>query len=85
MTVRAATSADLGAVADIYGHYVRSGVATFEVDPPTRDELSSRLGGVTAVGLPYLVAEIDGQVAGYAYCAPWKTRPAYRFTVEDSV
>ncbi|MBI5337674.1 MAG: N-acetyltransferase family protein [Mycolicibacterium rufum] len=85
VTVRPATTADLGAVADIYAHYVRSGVATFEVDPPTRDELSSRLGGVTAVGLPYLVAEIDGQVAGYAYCAPWKTRPAYRFTAEDSV
>ncbi|KRE34602.1 acetyltransferase [Mycobacterium sp. Soil538] len=83
--MRAATSADIGAVADIYGHYVRSGVATFEVDPPTCEELASRFGTVTAGGLPYLVAEIDGHVAGYAYCAPWKTRPAYRFTVEDSV
>ncbi len=85
MTVRPATSDDLGAVADIYAHYVRSGVATFEVEPPTPDELSSRFGAVGSAGLPYVVAEIDGRVAGYAYRAPWKTRPAYRFTVEDSV
>ncbi|PQD97460.1 GNAT family N-acetyltransferase [Mycobacterium sp. EPG1] len=85
VTVRAATPDDADAICAIYAHYVRSGVATFEVEPPARDEILRRMDAVTAAGLPYLVATLDGPVAGYAYCAPWKTRPAYRFTVEDSV
>ena len=85
VTVRAATPDDADAICAIYAHYVTAGVATFEVEPPTRDEILRRIDAVTAAGLPYLVATLDGAVAGYAYCAPWKTRPAYRFTVEDSV
>lgn len=85
VTVRPATAADIDAVRDIYAHYVRTSVATFEVEPPSREELSARLGAARSAGLPYLVAAVDGRITGYAYCAPWKTRPAYRYTVEDSV
>ena len=82
---RTAGTADLTTVAQIYAHYVTTSVATFEVDPPDAEEWHRRFTAVDAAGLPFLVAERDGAVAGYAYCAPWKTRPAYRATVEDSV
>lgn len=85
VTVRPAESEDVDAIGAIYAHYVRTGVATFELEPPGRDELLRRMAAVTDAGLPYLVAVADGRVAGYAYCAPWKSRRAYRFTVEDSV
>ncbi|WP_040542260.1 GNAT family N-acetyltransferase [Mycolicibacterium vaccae] len=85
MTVRPAEPEDVDAIGAIYAHHVRTGVATFELEPPGRDELLRRMAAVTDAGLPYLVAVADGQVAGYAYCAPWKSRRAYRFTVEDSV
>lgn len=85
MTVRPTGAGDLGAIAAIYAHYVRTGVATFEVEPPEHDEWARRFRSVTERGLPFLTATIDGEVAGYAYCAPWKSRPAYRHTVEDSV
>ena len=85
MALRAATEADVEAIGGIYAHYVESGVATFELEPPSLDELRGRMRDVHAAGLPYLVDVVDGAVAGYAYCTPWKARPAYRFTVEDSV
>jgi L-amino acid N-acyltransferase YncA len=64
---------------------VATPVATFELDPPDATEWRRRFAAITDAGLPFLVAERDGAIAGYAYCAPWKTRPAYRATVEDSV
>jgi L-amino acid N-acyltransferase YncA len=76
---------DLDAIGDIYAHHVRSGVATFELAPPDRAEWDRRLHTVVAGGLPFLTATVNGVVAGYAYCTPWKTRPAYRHTVEDSI
>lgn len=76
---------DLDSIAEIYAHHVRTGVATFELDAPDAAELRRRFDAVTAVGLPFLSAMLDGEVAGYAYCTPWKNRPAYRHTVEDSV
>jgi L-amino acid N-acyltransferase YncA len=79
MPTRSATPDDLTAVGEIYAHYVRTSVATFELEPPDDDEW------IVEDGLPFLVTERDGRVAGYAYCAPWKTRPAYAGTVEDSV
>lgn len=82
---RDATPADLPAVAEIYAHYVTGSVATFELQPPDGEEWRRRFGSVTTAGLPFLVAERAGRVAGYAYCAPWKARPAYRQTVEDSI
>ena len=85
MSVRTATAADLPAVAEIYAHYVAGSVATFELEAPDAAEWERRHLAVVDAGLPFLVTERDGVVAGYAYCAPWKTRPAYRATVEDSV
>jgi phosphinothricin acetyltransferase len=85
VTVRPAVESDLAAVAGIYAHHVRTGVATFELEPPDSAEWRRRLAAVRSAGLPFLVATVSGEVIGYAYCAPWKPRPAYRHTVEDSV
>jgi L-amino acid N-acyltransferase YncA len=75
----------MGAVTEIYAHHVLTGVATFEITPPDTAEMLGRLGAVTDRGLPFLTALLGDEVVGYAYCAPWKARPAYRHTVEDSV
>lgn len=83
--VRAGTAADLPAIAEIYAHYVLGSVATFEMQAPDAAEWRRRFDAITAAGLPFLVAEEDGRVAGYAYCSPWKPRPAYRQTVENSI
>jgi L-amino acid N-acyltransferase YncA len=83
--LRPALPGDLAAIAAIYGPEVRHGTATFELEPPGAVELGRRLAKVRAAGLPWLVAELDGRVGGYAYAAPYRDRPAYRFTVEDSV
>lgn len=85
IVIRPTSPDDLDAIDEIYAHYVRTGVATFELTPPDRSEWLLRLQAVAAHGLPFLTAILDGDVAGYACCAPWKTRPAYRHTVEDSV
>lgn len=85
MPIRPVTVDDLPAVAEIYAHYVDTSVATFELDPPDVDEWRRRHAAIVAARLPFLVCERDGAIEGYAYCAPWKTRPAYRATVEDSV
>jgi len=77
--------ADIDAVADIFAWYVRNTVTTFEETPRSEREwaeISVLLGGLV---LPFLVAEADGEIAGYAYAGPWRTKPAYRHTVEDSV
>ena len=84
-TVRPTVPDDLDAIADIYAHHVQTGVATFEVDPPDAREWRRRFHAVIDNRLPFVSAEIDGALAGYAYCVPWKSRPAYRHTVEDSV
>jgi phosphinothricin acetyltransferase len=84
-SIRAAVPDDLHAIGDIYAHHVLTGVATFETVPPDRQEWSRRLRDVTDAGLPFVTAEVDGVVAGYAYCSPWTSRPAYRHTVEDSI
>jgi L-amino acid N-acyltransferase YncA len=85
VAIRPTSPGDLDAVGEIYAHHVRTGVATFELTPPDRAELLQRLRTVIALGLPFLTATLDGEIAGYAYCTPWKTRPAYQHTVEDSV
>ena len=85
MTTRAATTADLPAIADIYAHYVINSVASFELEPPAADEWQARFAKVMAAGLPFLVVEREDKAAGYAYCLPWKARPAYQGTVEDSI
>jgi len=83
--IRAATPADAGALAAIYGHHVLHGSGTFEEVAPSAEEMAARLAAVTARGLPFLVAEAAGRVTGLAYAAPFRQRAAYRYTVEDSV
>ena len=85
VVVRDATEADMAAVREIYAHYVLHGLATFEEVPPSVAELLSRRAFVLGLGLPYLVAEMDGRVVGYSYATTYRPRPAYRYTVEDSV
>ena len=83
--VRDARDADLAAVQAIYAHHVLRGLATFEEVPPSVDELAGRRAAVLALGLPYLVAEAEGRVVGYCYATSYRPRPAYRYTIEDSV
>jgi L-amino acid N-acyltransferase YncA len=85
LLVRPCRADDLPAVAAIYAHHVLHGLASFEEVPPGEAELARRREEVLGHGLPWLVAELGGSVAGYAYAAPYRARPAYRFTVEDSV
>jgi L-amino acid N-acyltransferase YncA len=85
LAIRPAVVDDLHAIAEIYAHHVLTGVATFELTPPDQDEWRRRFDAVADRELPFATATLDGEVAGYGYCAPWKTRPAYRHTVEDSV
>ena len=83
--VRDASEADMAAVSGIYTHYVRHSLATFEETPPTLEELLTRWRASVERGLPYLVAEARGRTLGFAYAAEYRARPAYRFTIEDSV
>jgi L-amino acid N-acyltransferase YncA len=85
MIVRAATEADAAALAAIYGDAVLHGFGTFEEVPPGPAEMDARRRAVADRGLPYLVAEADGQVLGFAYAGPFRPRAAYRYTLEDSV
>ncbi len=83
--VRPSTERDLIPIAGIYSHYVLHSSATFEITPPTPDELAKRRSQILDLGLPHLVAEQSGTVIGYAYASEYRPRPAYRFTVEDSI
>jgi L-amino acid N-acyltransferase YncA len=83
--VRNSRDEDMPKVQAIYGFHVLHGLASFEEEPPSVDELNRRRADVLDRGLPYLVAEIGGVVVGYSYAAPYRSRPAYRFTVENSV
>ncbi len=84
-TIRPAVLADLTAVAAIYAHYVTETVVTFDQTPPTVADWRRRHDDLAVRGLPFLVAEVSGEVAGYAYAGPWRPKPAYRYTVEDSI
>jgi len=85
MLVRDARDADMAQVQAIYAHHVLHGTASFEEEPPPLAEMLRRRGEVLAKGLPYLVAEADGRVAGYSYATPYRARSAYRFSIENSV
>lgn len=85
-SVRPATDEDVGAIAAIYGHHVMTGTATFELVPPAAKEMARRHAEITAGGYPFMVVTDDAQtVVGYAYASAYRSRPAYRFTAEDSV
>lgn len=83
--IRRATLADIPAITAIYAHAVTSGTATFEIEPPDAPEMAHRFVALERGGFPYLVAELDSGVCGYAYAGPYRARVAYRYTVEDSV
>ena len=85
LLVRQATAADLSTVAEIFGWYATHSVATFEEAPRPVHQWRELHDLLTELGLPFLVADADGEVAGYAYAAPWRQKPAYRYTVEDSI
>ena len=83
--IRPTTEADLPAITAIYQQAVREGTATFELEPPDLAEMTRRYRTLVDGGYPYFVAMIDGRVAGYAYAGAYRPRPAYRFTVENSI
>ena len=84
-TIRDAAPADIPAIHAIYAHHVLHGLASFEEVPPTVEEMRARFEAVRSAGKPYLVAEVDGAVAGYGYASAYRARSAYRFTLENSV
>ena len=85
LEIRPAIAADLAFVTDIYAEAVSFGTATFELVPPDLAEMTRRFQALVDGGFPYFVAVLEGRVAGYAYAGPYRPRPAYRFTVENSV
>ena len=85
ISIRSAREQDLPAITSIYGHYVFNHTASFETEPPSLAEMTHRWLKMTEKGLPYVIAEAEGRVVGYAYASAYRPRPAYRFTVEDSV
>ncbi|MGQ0512002.1 MAG: GNAT family N-acetyltransferase [Betaproteobacteria bacterium] len=86
MNLRPAEAPDLPAIHAIYSHHVLHGMASFEEDPPSLEEMRRRHAEVTGGGLPYLVAqEAGGTILGYGYCSLYRTRSAYRYTLEDSI
>jgi L-amino acid N-acyltransferase YncA len=85
LEIRPATTTDLPFVTSIYEQAVHVGTATFELIPPDLAEMTRRFNALKDGGFPYLVATLDGVVTGYAYAGPYRPRPAYRFTVENSV
>jgi phosphinothricin acetyltransferase len=85
VSVRGASPKDISAITRIYADAVAHGTASFEIEPPDQAEMARRREKLRASGYPYLVAELAGTVAGYAYAGPYRDRPAYRWSVEDSV
>ena len=85
VALRSARPGDIAVLTAIYAHHVRHGLASFEIEPPDEEEMARRHDGICSLGFPYLVAEVAGIIAGYAYAGPYRTRPGYRYTVEDSV
>jgi L-amino acid N-acyltransferase YncA len=85
VAIRPAKTSDIPAITRIYAHAVEHGTASFELTPPDEAEIARRMSDLTGKGYPYLAGEIEGALAGYAYAGPYRARPAYRLTVEDSV
>jgi len=83
--IRPSSEADIAAITAIYAHHVLNGTGTFEITPPTVEDMANRRADVLSKGLPYLVIEDDQGIAGFAYCNWFKPRPAYRFSAEDSI
>ena len=83
--IRAAARSDIAAITEIYGYHVLHGTGSFEVEAPDKEEMDRRMVDIMGRGLPYFVAASNNVIIGYAYAALYRTRIAYRFTLEDSV
>ncbi len=83
--MRDAVLADFAAITEIYAHHVLNGTGTFALEPPSQAEMLANFQTVKGMGLPYLVEERDGAIAGYAYASPFRARPGYRYSIEDSI
>ncbi len=83
--VRSSTEKDVPEITRIYAHYVHTSTATYELEPPSVEEMFSRRSKILTLGLPYLVAEQDAKILGYAYAGQYRPRPGYQYTIEDSV
>ena len=85
ISIRDSLDADIAAIQAIYAHHVTHGLGSFEEVPPTVETMAERRAAVRAQGLPYLVATQNGEILGYAYAGPFRPRPAYRYSLEDSI
>jgi len=85
LSIRPLQPRDTAAITGIYADAVRHGTASFEIEPPDEIEMAARRDVLLAGGYPFLVAELGGAVVGYAYAGPYRARPAYRWTIEDSI
>lgn len=85
LTIRPSEPGDIPAIARIYAHHVLNGTASFEEEAPSEADMAGRRADVLDAGFPYLVAERDGRILGYAYLSKYRPRSAYRFTVENSI
>jgi L-amino acid N-acyltransferase YncA len=83
--IRPAAARDITAITRIYADAVLHGTASFEIEPPDETEMARRQAALLTNGYPYFAAEIDGVIAGYAYAGPYRARPAYKWSVEDSI
>lgn len=85
VTIRNVSEDDAEAVQAIYAHHVLHGTATYDIDPPSTDAMRDKIRSIHRAGWPFIVAELDGEVAGYAYATQYRDRAAYRFAAEDSI
>jgi phosphinothricin acetyltransferase len=85
LTIRDVAEADTDAIASIYGHHVLTGTASYDLEPPPPEFHRSKIRRIAGASWPFLVAEVDGEIAGYAYVTQFRDRAAYRFTAEDSI
>ena len=85
MQIRDVTERDAEAIAAIYAHHVLNGTASYDVDPPPAEFHRDKIRRIASAGWPFIVAEVDGRIAGYAYATQFRDRAAYRFTAENSI
>jgi phosphinothricin acetyltransferase len=85
ISIRPAIASDIPGITEIYGHAVRHGTASFEIEPPDEAEMGRRFATLVDGNYPYFAADLDGTLSGFAYAGPFHHRPAYRLTVEDSI
>jgi phosphinothricin acetyltransferase len=85
ISIRDASKDDAEAIAAIYAHHVLHGTATYDIEPPSTGAMRNKIGAIRQAGWPFIVAELDGEVAGYAYASQFRDRAAYRFAAEDSI